>query len=237
MLMAALVLAGLSAWRAPWRSLRGLDPAVQVPVLAIGVFAALSLGAGLNIGHRYILLLYPLLFLVAADRLSACLAPGRFAAVAAVLLAGQVASALLAGPHYLAYFNRLAGGSEAGWRLLVDSNLDWGQDLPALRDLLGGRQDVVLEYFGTALPAGYGIEAPPPSGGGSPGALAISATHLQGLYLESDDPFREFRSLAPSARAGHSILLFELDSPEARRALDAAVGRLERADGEPEGNS
>ena len=41
-------------------------------------------------------------------------------------------SVLLYHPYYLAYFNQLAGGPSGGYRVLVDSNLDWGQDLPGL---------------------------------------------------------------------------------------------------------
>jgi len=37
-------------------------------------------------------------------------------------------------PHYLAFFNELAGGPGSGHRVLVDSNLDWGQDLKGLRN-------------------------------------------------------------------------------------------------------
>jgi hypothetical protein len=35
-------------------------------------------------------------------------------------------------PHPLSFFNMLAGGPAAGRKLLVDSNLDWGQDLARL---------------------------------------------------------------------------------------------------------
>ena len=36
-------------------------------------------------------------------------------------------------PNYLAYFNEAAGGPAQGWRWLVDSNVDWGQELPGLK--------------------------------------------------------------------------------------------------------
>ena len=41
-------------------------------------------------------------------------------------------------PHYLAYFNELAGGPANGFKELVDSNLDWGQDLKNLKLWLDG---------------------------------------------------------------------------------------------------
>ena len=39
-------------------------------------------------------------------------------------------------PDYLAYFNQIAGGPRNGYKHLVDSSLDWGQDLPALKSLV-----------------------------------------------------------------------------------------------------
>ena len=87
------------------------------------------------------------------------------AAVAACLLAlaGECAAMY---PHYLAYFNRLAGSPRNGYKHLVNSSLDWGQDLPGLKRWLkehdleavnGAR--VYLAYFGTADPAYYQIAA------------------------------------------------------------------------------
>ena len=64
-------------------------------------------------------------------------------------------------PHHLAYFNEIAGGPANGWRLLVDSNLDWGQDLKRLARWMRTNDvpRLKLSYFGSADPAYYGIEA------------------------------------------------------------------------------
>jgi hypothetical protein len=105
------------------------------------------------------------------------------------------------GPHYLAYFNALDGGPRQAYRHLVDSSLDWGQDLPGLKHWLDreGLQrldhpPVFLAYFGTARPEYYHIDAKPLPGffdRWSPhlpeplsgGVYCISATMLQGVYL------------------------------------------------------
>ena len=80
-------------------------------------------------------------------------------------------------PHYLAYFSPVVGGPEQGYRHLVDSSLDWGQDLPGLQKwLIAHRQPgepVYLSYFGTADPARYGINA-------------IALLILDGMYLKSE---------------------------------------------------
>ena len=63
-------------------------------------------------------------------------------------------------PHYLAYFNWIAGGPVNGYKHLVHSSLDWGQDLPGLKRWLNehdldstGKTPVYLAYFGKAKPA------------------------------------------------------------------------------------
>ena len=70
-----------------------------------------------------------------------------------------VLGALRVSPHYLAYFNQIAGGPGNGYRCLVDSNLDWGQDLKGLKRYMdrNGITSIKLSYFGTVNPRQYGI--------------------------------------------------------------------------------
>jgi hypothetical protein len=121
------------------------------------------------------------------------------ATLLALLLAAQAVANLRIAPHYLAYFNALAGGPARGWQLLVDSSIDWGQDLPGLRRWLAREnakpeeKRVFLSYFGTGSPLYYGIKATrlpdfprphdfapwyEPTGG----LYCISATMLQQVY-------------------------------------------------------
>jgi len=51
-------------------------------------------------------------------------------------LLATIASTLRVYPHQLAYFNEIAGGPENGWKHLLHSNLDWGQDLLLAHDIL-----------------------------------------------------------------------------------------------------
>lgn len=127
-------------------------------------------------------------------------------------------------PHYLAYFNELAGGADNGYKYLVDSNLDWGQDLKGLKKYMDkkGIRKVSLSYFGTDSPQRYGIEYdwlpshhlynPTPD---KPLAIAqnqliaISATNLQGVYLDNKNEFEWLRSHKPLAKIGYSIFLYD----------------------------
>ena len=193
------------------------------------VFLALTMTQNINIGHRHVLALQPFL-IVAASRVAsvAWASRARWGRVAVVALGcAYAASVLRVHPHYLAYFNELAGGPSQGWRWLVDSNVDWGQDLPGLKQYMDAHAvpRVTLCYFGTADPGYYGIagdrlpgyQPPPPSTvvrTVKPGDIvAISATHLQGLYLDPEmlPLMAQFRARTPIASIGHSIFIYRSD--------------------------
>ena len=120
-----------------WRARDGWALAPLVLVLAILGFA--SLFSRINIGIRHVLILYPFLALggayLAWRAWQACrsLRDARLrTAVTAVLIAlllWQVSTLWRAYPDYLPYFNETV---REPWRVLVDSDLDWGQDLRRL---------------------------------------------------------------------------------------------------------
>ena len=191
------------------------------PLAALfAVYWIFSLTSHLNIGHRHILPTYPVLF-IAAGALGSWLVSRRAVLVAAVvaLLGGQVVEATRIAPHYLAYFNALGGGPANGHRHLVDSSLDWGQDLPGLKSWLdahAGDAPVFLSYFGTGEPDYYGIRArrlpfvnafkiPQPYVRLEAGVYAISATMLEHVYspirgpwtLELEKEYQELRAVEP----------------------------------------
>lgn len=205
-----------------------LDSAALL-VPALGYFA-IALTTDINLGYRHILPLLPSLIIFAAVAVSRSVRPEtavRLAPVAA--LAGWLALAnLLIYPDYLAYFNLLAGGADDGWHSLVDSNLDWGQDLDDLAPWMAenGVGEVWLSYFGEAHPEYYGVnyrglDSFPPrlmnpqtrsyyAANPAPGVYAISATNLQGVHFSDRDQFATFREREPVDKLGHSIFLFEV---------------------------
>ncbi|HEY2387184.1 MAG TPA: hypothetical protein VGK30_09500 [Candidatus Binatia bacterium] len=178
-------------------------------LVAAAVVLLATMTSNVNIGYRHILPVVPLLC-VLAGYVPAVLRH-RFGSRAAVAV-GSVACLLVAAealavrPHFLPFFNVLAGGSRGGLRLLSDSNLDWGQGLPALRRWMASNhvERVNLCYFGSADPATYGIAFVPLPGShfgdfddlGTighrprtpvlPGYVAIGATQLQGTYLSPE---------------------------------------------------
>jgi hypothetical protein len=222
-LLAASVALGRRAM--PWRD-------AFVLVLPVAGYLLLTQARGLNIGHRHLLPIYPFLF-VAAGQVAARAwqeggagrRPLRLAVWA--LVAWYGVGTLRVHPHYLAYFNEIAGGPAGGYHCLVDSSLDWGQDLKGLRAWLDrrGLRHVKLSYFGSADPSYYGLDADMLPGTMSPrpsrvtreihpgDVLAVSATNLQGVYLEPEDRrlMERVRGLTPLGDVGHSILIFRSD--------------------------
>lgn len=201
------------------------------------MWMGLAMTARIAIGYRHILPVAPFLILLAATAVGKLWEqPRRRGLVAGFILvaaAWQVVGTARLFPHYEAFFNELGGGAERGHEVLVDSNIDWGQDLIALRELLAARgiEEVNLAYFGTALPEAYGIRYQPlpgflrfvvgPEVDGynpytpPPGWYAISLTSLRlGLLYQNVDMYAYFRDLEPVDRAGYSIYLYKVGYPE-----------------------
>lgn len=144
-----------------------------------GVYWAAAIFSHINIGHRHLLPTYPPLFVLcgaAASWLAAwpgargepkrhsppfLRATGIALSAAVVLLAVEVCYRF---PHYLAYFNGVVQPAQA-YRHLVDSSLDWGQDLPGVRRYIETRRlsgPMYLAYYGFASPAYYRVPAVEP---------------------------------------------------------------------------
>ena len=181
-----------------------------------------SLPTKINIGIRYILPLLPLL----------CIMAGKVANIEsktwkkgmALLCMWYAGSALWIYPHYLAYFNELVGGPSNGYKFLVDSNLDWGQDLQELADHLekNDASDPKIKYFGPPdVMQYYGLENADLSDcEPSPGTWIISATYLQNLYLADRNCHDWLRALEPENVIGYSIFIFEVSEQQIVRIYE-----------------
>jgi len=136
-----------------------------------------------------------------------------------------VAEAALIYPYHLAYFNEVAGGPDNGYKILVDSNLDWGQDVKRLKTWLDAHQvgEVRLSASSGSLPERYGIRVLPLPGvyqsadeygfrrfAPEPGVYVISASNWQGLRFHNPDTFDWFRHQKPIARIGHSLFVYDV---------------------------
>lgn len=193
LLLLTLAVRGAITVRRSWKIEKVINPLWGFAL----VYAAFAIPAPLNIGHRHILPIYPALF-VACGAVVHLLRKNRiFATAIAVLLIAQIADSVAARPDYLPYFNQIAAGPGRGYEHLVDSSLDWGQDLPGLKRWIENhrtvddRTPIYLAYFGTADPRWYAINAemilPENQFSTTPshltrGTYCISATLLQSVY-------------------------------------------------------
>ena len=201
---------GILIMRKPsWPEFRAMIRRHQLPMTPFWAFLVIyglcALNSDLNIGHRHLLPIYPVLFIASGAAVMLLNQYHRLIGhlVIGVLLLWQIGESMAARPNYLSYFNAIAGGPGDGYKHLVDSSLDWGQDLPALKTWLDDNQiknrALYLAYFGTADPRWYEITArslpddrftvrdtPAPLRAGT---YCISATTLQSVYTPQIGPW------------------------------------------------
>ncbi len=163
------------------------------------------------------------------------------------LAAWAAASSVWYYPHSMSYFNELVGGPSHGARHLLDSNIDWGQDLLFLRRWLRQHPEakpLKLAYFGNFDPRVVGIEfSNPPFAEGlepgyrpPPGWYAVSVNFIYG-YSHSmangqggwkyvpPGAYVYFQQLQPVARCGWSIYVYHVEGDKGgtgRKGAEAA---------------
>ncbi|MBP6470935.1 MAG: phospholipid carrier-dependent glycosyltransferase [Chloroflexi bacterium] len=218
--------AGLLLWE---KRTRGTAVFFLVPPLLYFLF---NLQSGLNIGYRHLLPMLPFLLVLISGLTVQTLKISQTLRVYALRMGALwlLAVTLWIHPHYLSYFNVLAGGPTNGARILVDSNIDWGQDLLRLQQWMADNdvQTVKLGWFGTADPAYYGLNYEPMPGfprpefyglwtnppfnpaAPEPGVYAISVSSLWESHWGEKSVYPWFRAREPDARIGYSINIYDL---------------------------
>ncbi len=209
-----------------------------LPLLYFGA----TLQSNLNIGYRHLLPMLPFIYLlisglsVSRQNQSSAGAWRRYTLTHATQFiphavgVGLIAAMLWIHPHYLGFFNWAAGGPKNGHTILLDSNIDWGQDLLRLQEWMdeNGVERVKLGWFGTAVPAHYTLQyqplpgfpqaeflslwTQPPFNPAAPeaGVYAISVSNLMELPSQSG-VYTWFRQRQPDARIGYSIWIYEVE--------------------------
>ncbi|MCB8985051.1 MAG: glycosyltransferase family 39 protein [Ardenticatenaceae bacterium] len=223
--------AGLLLWR---KESRKTAVFLLLPPLLYFLF---NLQSGLNIGYRHLLPMLPFLFVLSSG---VAVAPSPIpnlqspiSSLQSLLLlaaASLLVITLWIYPHFLSYFNVLAGGPANGGRILVDSNIDWGQDLLRLQRWMAENDvaQVKLGWFGTADPDYYGLNYEPLPGFPrpqfynlwthppfdtavpEPGIYAISVSSLWESQWGEKTVYPWFRQREPDDRVGYSILIFKV---------------------------
>ena len=126
-------------------------------------------------------------------------------------------STLAIHPHYLAHFNQVSGGPDRDPPRLIDSNLDWGQGLLALRDYQAQHpnEPIYLDYFGTIDPKIYGIRYTQLQPNQRvTGTVVVSATNLSGQLLDDPNGYHWLLQY-PATILDHSLYVFQVP-PDAK---------------------
>src|SRR5215472_10225983 len=141
-----LLIAGVIGLWVYNRKERSSELFLIVPVV---VYFALAVLSRMNIGLRHILPIYPFLFVLIGGTVVQLWQSGTRIKRAAVVLLGlwYLWSSASVYPHYLTFFNEIAGGPKNGHRVLVDSNLDWGQDLPGLKRWMDANRVKKIQFL------------------------------------------------------------------------------------------
>ncbi|MFO7540959.1 MAG: glycosyltransferase family 39 protein [Chloroflexota bacterium] len=204
-------------------------------LLPIVAYFAFSLTSALNIGYRHLFPMLPFIYLLISGLTNYARRTTQYAIQFGniILFIGGfwlLLNTLTIHPHYLSFFNALGGGPSQGHTILIDSNIDWGQDLLRLQQWLAdnGEAEVKLGWFGTADPHYYAIPHQPLPGfplqpyyglwteppfnpaQPEPGLYAISVSSLWELDLPDKNVYPWFRQREPDARIGYSIYIYDL---------------------------
>ncbi len=189
----------------------------------IALYWVVSIASPLNIGIRHVMPTFPFIYLLVARGVTQWMRGFRRILIAGGLIASFIGSTLWTFPHFLSFYNILGGGLTSGFRVAVDSNYDWGQDLKRLAHVMETRaiEKIALDYFGGGNPRYYLGEKFEPwwsARGPAHGWFAISATVRQGAFetpgagfiSKQEDSYDWLQPFRPVATAGTSIFIYYL---------------------------
>jgi hypothetical protein len=222
-----------------WRD----EMVILLPGIVLLVFV--SSQTGFSVHSRYVIPALPFFFIwIAKVGKSFQLKRPIIATLVSILLLWSIFSSLWIYPHSISYFNELAAilptsneprapqepegtpflvsllnaGSRNGGRHLLDSNIDWGQDLFYLEKWCLQHQEVT--EISIAVNGSYPLEQTkiptklmPPINNPQPGWYALSVNHL----YDREKQYRHFLNLKPVDSAGYSIYIYHITPEDANR--------------------
>ncbi|MDP4001502.1 MAG: glycosyltransferase family 39 protein [bacterium] len=250
-LLLSAIWLGWRAWRnnrEPFKNkLRDRFP-VFAMLLWIFIYVATSINANLNIGVRHLIPIYGFIFILTAGQIEELFqkikTTGRksiaLISLLFVLFLWYLVEFISFYPNYLTYFNQFAlfrpswvseeqkNWPRGGYNYVVDSNLDWGQDLWRLDDFVrqNNIQKIYLDYFGWAEQSFYlgnsFVWMQPnqfasaeqflkenPTGGW----IGVSATFYQESTINHSRSYSWLKNIKPTAIVGNSIFVWHITQP------------------------
>ena len=201
--------------------------------ISVGLFVicyiVISVLGNLNIGFRHLFLIMPLLYFITARVCVSAynkLVKRKKKSIVQYFFWGviglMIIEVILAFPFYISYFNQFVGGSKNGYKIVTDSNADWGQDLKRLKKYLEQHPEIDkihVDYFGGGYPQsrlgdkfiGWNESRRPIESG----YYAISVNVLQGSIYDAnksnDNSYRWILKYQLIDQVGSSILIYKVD--------------------------
>ena len=193
----------------------------EMVILLPGVvlLAFVSSQSGFSVHSRYVIPALPFFF-IWMSKIGKAISWKRplFSTTAALLLLWSVGSSLSFYPHNISYFNELVGKPKNYPKHLLDSNIDWGQDLFYLERW--SRENPDVSEMKVAIWGSYPLEATtipssgmPPANDPQPGWYAVSVNYI----YDRSEQYRYFLNFEPVARAGYSIWIYHLTQEDVER--------------------
>jgi len=117
-------------------------------ILPIFYYSIFAFSSHINIGIRHYLPVFPFLIIGSGGFCSYLIQKKSYWQIFIIfILIWAALETARAFPHYISYFNPIAGGYEGGWKKLSDSNAEWGQDIKALAKYCKKHHIKVLEVY------------------------------------------------------------------------------------------
>jgi hypothetical protein len=215
-------------------------------VVPPAIYLAVAMSSHMNIGMRHVLSMYPfMIVLVAGAAWTLIERNRRWTWVVGALVVFQIVTSLRAFPAYIPYANEVWGGSSQTYKLLSDSNADWGQQLMATKKYLDTRgvKDCWFVYFaeGVVDYSYYGIPCKALPTPDAPwvgekfdapaeidGPVLISGSNLSGFEYgpAALNPYEQFKHIEPTAVIQHGLFVFDGHFAIPRAA---AIGHVQKA--------
>ena len=202
---------------------------IQIGIIAfIFLLLGLSINSKLQLGIRYILPIFPFLYMLISGQIfkiqdyiknknskkSLLLIAYHLLLITLFIWYGF--ANLKTYPSYLAYFNEIVGGPQNGYKYLVDSNCDWGQDLKRLSQFVekNNIKKIKVDYFGGGNLEYYLCDRYiewHAEYGPTKGWLAVSASFFQMSKCSANEPsYKYLEKFKPEIKIGHSIFVYNI---------------------------
>lgn len=212
-LASALFIFSRKKWHENYNALFLLLPAL--------LYFALFLPNKINIGVRHLMPVLPFVFVFVSSLVTLKIKNKIWKRIGIVIFAAlclwYLCSSMFVYPHYLAYFNEFAGGPDNGHKYLLDSNIDWGQDLKGLKNWLDENnidEEITVGYFGHEdidwrIGEYSRFKCVP-----TPGIVAISVNLLYDFQNTNQGCTDWLEEYEPTTKIGYSIFVYDIDDDE-----------------------